>query len=435
MTLRTIKKQNHLLVTSVVFAITCLMLQDTAYSQGGYPPSYGGQMYPSTMQGMQTPPAGQIQPIFYGDDVENGGNPPPVYGPPATNSGYDSQRYNPEMVFGNSASYRQPQQKKGYTTIPGAFVRLEYIAWDFRKPGTHFLGELRSDRLPLENQIPLSNSPLVGNVLSTSKLAIDKAPGFRITGGLPLIDIGTLEASAFAISQSSHSANIRAVSNSLPATTFKVNGSPSNFAFGYDQGATVTISSRMWGASIALIKQDGPPGEGLKFHPLGGLNYIAIREKFRQVGSYSDPVNVVNSVIEADTINHTIGLMAGARAEFVHRWVTIGVEPKVTLGAGSYRTRVNAHSVLSATDPAFSSSKSGVNFIPILQLGAYLRAHPTENITISAGYDYLATTNIARAHNSMVFDNISGVGVVTADDRFSVFEAGGFNFSLEWIYR
>ncbi len=127
--------------------------------------------------------------------------------------------------------------------------------------------------------------------------------------------------------------------------------------------------------------------------------------------------------------------MGGVRAELVHRWFTIGVQPKVTLGAAVYRNRVNAQSLLAITDPAVSSSVEGLNFTPVVQFGAYLRIHPTENITISGGYDYMATVNIVRPYDSIRYNNVGGVGSAGAEARSSVFEAQGFNFSIEWFYR
>ncbi|VAX40085.1 hypothetical protein MNBD_PLANCTO02-310 [hydrothermal vent metagenome] len=441
MVLHTFKMSDHL-VASLIFIISFFAWQEIALSQNGYPIPLSSQMgtppisnqtgalpiSPPMMARGMAPPHGQVQPIFYGNDAGTGAYNHPVYA-------YGRQEQNPEMVMGSQYASQQPRKKKGYTSIPGAYFRMEYISWNLKEPGTFFLGEQRSDRLDLSNQALLSNSPLQGQVLSTNGFSFENSPGFRATTGIPLIGIGAVEMSAFVIGQSTASNRTLPQTLVLPGNTFLSNGTPGTFFFGYDNGASVSMSTRLWGASILLIKQYGPPGEGFKLQPLGGIKYFALRDKLNQNGDYTSGVDIAHSVIEADTINHSIGLTAGVRAEFVHRWVTLGIEPRVTIGGGWNRTRVNAQNILSIADPLVSTSINGFAFTPMFEVGAYARVHPTENITISVGFDYMAIANMTRAYNSLRFDNVNGVGVVTARNRSLMFDARGFNFSVEWMYR
>ncbi len=439
MVLHTFKISDHL-VAPLIFVISFFAWQEIALSQNGDPIPPSGQMgaspisnqtgasplFPTMMASGMTPLNGQIQPIFYGSDAGTG-----AYNHPVHTYG----RQEPRPGMGSQYASQKPLTKKGYTSIPGAYFRMEYISWNLKNPGTFFLGEQRVDRLDLSNQALLSNSTLHGQVLSTSGFSFNNSPGFRATAGIPLIGIGAVEMSAFVIGQSTDSKRVAPQTLVLPGNTFLSNGTPSTFFFGYDNGASVSMSTRLWGTSILLIKQYGPPGEGFKLQPLGGIKYFALRDKLNQDGDYTSGVNIAHSSIEADTINHSIGLTAGLRAEFVHRWITLGIEPKVTIGGGWNRTRVNAQNVLSIADPLVSTSVDGFAFTPILELGAYARVHPTENITISVGFDYMAIANMSRAYNSLRFDNVNGVGVVTARDRSLMFDARGFNFSVEWMYR
>ncbi len=98
-------------------------------------------------------------------------------------------------------------------------------------------------------------------------------------------------------------------------------------------------------------------------------------------------------------------IQVGARLELVHRWFTVGVEPKIGLNFNSYRARVSTDNLRQAADPRVETEEDGTIFSPVAELRAYLRVNVTKNFSVFGGYDWFYMSNVTRPYDNIYYND------------------------------
>jgi hypothetical protein len=181
----------------------------------------------------------------------------------------------------------------------------------------------------------------------------------------------------------------------------------------YDQGFKSSFSSQIWGSQANWVFDGDNLDEGLQIRPLIGFRYINLRERLDQGGNYtfidnsgpSGPVLVIaDRRITSDVDNNVFGPQIGLRSELVHRWFTVGVEPKVMLGLNSYRTNVTAERILSPTEATSSTGTRKTDFGAAFELGVYGKIHVHPNFSLFVGYNLLWAGHVTRPYDNIAYD-------------------------------
>jgi len=392
-----------------------------------------GQYRPRVMNAAALGPQGgrgPVQPMFYGQDAGSGDR-----GFSAEGTGY----MNPSQLFdddGEEASPLLTRLRPG--TLPGTFVRLEYLFWDLSGPGNVFLGSRQVGNI--DPSVPFRTVAGTTSVTTLDSISVRDTSGIRGTLGLPIGQYGTLEFSSFLMEQARDKVVADGVSP-LVATTVHLNGKQSNLARLFDSSFRAVYTTEFWGGGAQFVKWVPPEGEGFKLAPIVGFDYLNSNENLRQEGVFNANRTIpnVNSKVESDTNNNLFGPTFGFRAELKHRWFTLGVEPKLMMAANKYRIRVISRNFVGANDINLQTDINSTRFSPVADLGAYFRIHPREHITLSIGYQLYWLARVARPHEVINYD-VNAVGGVptttniTAFKNFSDQTIGGLTAGIDWHY-
>lgn len=361
--------------------------------------------------------------------------------PPVGNGCYGGNCYGGYPASSNPEDELSPLEEAIKSAAHNAWFRLEYLNWSISDLGRTLLG---APAPGVANQFaPFLIGGVTGQVFNTTGIAFKDNNGLRGTIGIPLV-FGEFELSAFLLGQGSD--GIRAQNlptpGPLPATSVSINGVPSATVFQYDNAYRATFKSDVWGAEANVILDTAPPGEGLKIQPLVGFRYLFVQEQLRQEGSFNalGTIPLWHTVIDSQSANNLYGLNLGFRMEFVHRWLTLGIQPKVTLGANTYQGRVTTERFVTATEPTIKNEISGTNFAPIGEFSAYGRFHVSETTTLFVSYNLLTAAKVMRPHKSINY-NVNAVGGVitsaafTSKEVFERFTLQGITVGAEIRYR
>lgn len=297
------------------------------------------------------------------------------------------------------------------------WLRVEYLNWQVEDPGFEFLGA------PLNVQDPQNfvvfdpnNFPQqlgTARVPTLNDIGLDANNGIRLVYGMPLT-VGELEFSGFIMEQASDHweapelPSVGAPFATLIATPVLTNGTVQNQVLLYDTAYKVDYTSEFYGAQAEVVFDGfGLPGEGLHLRPTIGGRYLNFRESMSQVGVSSafGTVTPLVTTIDSDTNNHLYGTVLGARLELVHRWFTVGIEPKIGLNLNSYSASVATNNLRQEADPYVKTKEDGTIFSPVAELRAYLRVNVTENFSVFGGYDWFYIGNATRPYDNIYYND------------------------------
>lgn len=211
------------------------------------------------------------------------------------------------------------------------------------------------------------------------------------------------------------------------------NGQPSFTALIYDVGYAASYRNETWGTEAKLVLDYGPDQNGMTIKPLVGFRYMSFDEQFQQVGvsSLSSnvlrgnnilfvgnnpiflPVNVpgvlrgpqYTSVIESEVQNTLYGLEVGTRTELNHKWFTLGVEPRISLGVNNYEAEVTTRNLRGPSDGLFRTQEDELIFAPVFDMTAYGRLHLSPYFSLHAGYNFTYLFRVTRPHDNIYYND------------------------------
>src|SRR5262245_1765270 len=262
----------------------------------------------------------------------------------------------------------------------GAFLRVEYLNWNIRKPGHELLGApvagVADPSLPFLVFPPGGGTPFgFAQVPTTSPINLGNISGLQVTGGVSFIDGGSLEVSAFMLARKSSGFRLGRAGlipfdidgdsgpggdppaveilegEALPlfyGTSTLLNGQVSNHVLLYDTYQAV-FQSRLWGAEANYLYDLDAVGF-LQFRPLVGVRYLNLTERLTQTGVFLSVPPIVTT-IDAHTSNNLAGPQIGFRTSVVTEYLEVGITPKIFVLANSMTTNVFTNHLRANFDP------------------------------------------------------------------------------------
>ena len=319
-----------------------------------------------------------------------------------------------------------------------SWFRTEYMLWDFDDPGNtligsqstrsgdprdqHLLQLLVPDPNDPNNTIPFDVGP--GRVMDLGGIALRDINGIRGTLGIPLQG-ATLEANIFAFDKASDQTSAPELPSLLPPPNaeviiipFTVDGQPGLNAELFDESFVASFSSKLWGSEANFVFDAPSTRQGLQIRPLAGFRYLLLDERMLVQGqtTFLGLLPSVTEFIDSSTENHVYGPQIGVRAEFVHKWFSVGVEPKFMAGFNTYEDVVTTTRFFFPTDPTRSTRQSATRYSSIAQLGVFGRIHVNESISLHVGYDLMWISDVSRPDESVRYNfrSTPGGGLVNA---------------------
>lgn len=319
-------------------------------------------------------------------------------------------------------------------TSHGAFVRVEYLNTFIDEPGRGLLGAplagVPDPRLPFLVSTP-GGAVITARVPDLSAVDLNNINGIRTTIGIPL-RIGSVEASYWGTEQETSTIVATDVPRSNPlnpidaiATSLFTNGSPGSTVILYDDGFSAPYTAQLFGLEANLYYSSQNPRLGLRVQPVVGFRFTDYDETLAQRGTFSNVSGAVPGVglitppllrqINSIVDNNLYTGQLGARLEFAHQWVTLGVEPKVGLGFNHYEASVRTADLRDSPFPPVvddgvtSSRLSKDNATAIFDLQTYATVHVNHWFNLRVGWTYTWMGDIARA-NDVIFYNDRGIG-------------------------
>jgi Putative beta barrel porin-7 (BBP7) len=179
----------------------------------------------------------------------------------------------------------------------------------------------------------------------------------------------------------------------------------------FDQSFEAATEVEIWGTDMKWVFPLSPQWPGFRCDPLIEARYLYFHENMNVVGGFSgdgpfttDPLGpTLLTGITSDSTNHLYGAGVGVRAQFVHPWITVGVEPRASLALNSFRNRVVAENVLANGDRQTTIEEDTI-FSPIAEVGAYVKFHPTPHCTLVAGYNVFVIAQVTRPYDSIRYN-------------------------------
>ena len=378
-----------------------------------------------------------VQPAGYQTSYKGPGNCPDCY----SQAGYNSPAldYIEERSLHADDEYEPgPLDKFLGNITKNSWIRTEYLLWKISSPSTNkMLGE------PLEGvDDPREGFELFGlnefglpveidiQVPKMHDMNLNDNNGIRMTYGVPL-NFGAVEVSGFILKQASDDKTLVPqldipdpdfpffnTNPNLLATSYTTDGAlntPPGGLVLYDTKFEMSIATNIWGAEANLVLDTSQPGEGIKIDPLFGFRYLSINEEFKQFGQYDDiqflGLPTVRAATDSEALNNLYGGTAGLRLRFVHRWFTLGVEPKLTLGANSFKNTV------SSTDfnTVNTSYDEGSHFAAIGELNLFARVHVHENVSLHVGWTGMQAHKVSRADENIRYQEIDNIVAARVD--------------------
>ena len=327
-----------------------------------------------------------------------------------------------------------------FESVQNTWIRAEWLQWDIEAPGRQLMGAPLATvedprRIFQVFDFQLPPNPLAGAyVPDLQPISFKDTNGARLTLGVP-VEFGQFEASVFMLEEAHDTATFAptgTVSTQalgfpfdfsppfvnavpiVPALTLLENGQPSNITLLYNEGLTISYESEIWGTEAVFVGDNFPfelaaPERGITAKPIVGFRYLDVEEGLLHSGGFRDQLvpgaPLLVSTIESDTSNELYGGILGARLQFDHRWFTLGVEPRVTLGANNYTARVTTSQLRGFFDPTITTVEDDTIFSPALDCTAYARLHLHENFSVHVAYNVLWMARVTRPHENIVFND------------------------------
>jgi len=347
-----------------------------------------------------------------------------------------------ELEYDDGELAETPLEKALSRALHSSWVRFDYLHWHLPDPGDVLIGAPTTDIGPgyltkffsLGSQLFPSG---YGRDIDLSRIGLHDISGVQTTIGLPLT-FGSIEASGFILQQASD----EMIETDIPGThsgltlfsliTTTTNGVQTTAnnagALRWSDAFQARITSDVWGTEINFIMDGLEPGEGFKFRPLAGARYLAVQEQMLITGSSGGDTDRISS----EVFNNVYGPQIGFRAELVHRWFTVGVEPKVMIGANSYLSSLRTSDLL-GDGPTRNKTRDGV-FSPIGDLDVYFRIPVNDNFALFASYNLTVISKISRPFDNIVYDVSNGQNNLHLDNKEHSYRLEGYTVGAEIIF-
>jgi hypothetical protein len=386
---------------------------------------------------------------------------------------YAAQPYSqhPQNLYGGRSYFEEIPDDRGWLfedapifqairdSFRRSYWRSEYLLWSLSPPGNVVLGEDPASGFDARQPFPAVDSItglVIGNANSPvlDDVNVNNNNGFRGTFGLP-IGPGTAELSGFIL----HTSDVKQdlthlitpgdlagppiVLPTFIAQTVTVDGLPSDSQLLYTDGYQYRLKTSMWGseANYVLNYNEGR-GDIIAISPLFGARYLNLNESLDQRGTYqfSDDGGLTSRPVErrifSRTSNNSYGMQFGVRGEFKTKRLTIGAEPKLMIGVNSYKANLNTANILSDAEPVVSLRDSKTTWGPIADLNVYTRFAMTENLHVTAGYNFMWIGRITRPYNNIDYNTSIITGNGEFNQRVNMTDAvlQGLTFGVEYQF-
>ncbi len=205
----------------------------------------------------------------------------------------------------------------------------------------------------------------------------------------------------------------------------------------YDAGYSAAYNSQIWGTEANMILDIGPTSNGVTVNPLVGFRYMTFDEQFKQVGVTTFDNNLIQnggtlftasnplfapigqpvsirgqarkSIIDSKAYNSLFGLQLGTRAKYDSKWLTLGADPRVSVGLDAYKAQVTTTHLRSLADGVRTTTENKLIFAPVFDLSLYGKLHLTPYFSLFAGYNYTYLFQVSRPLNNIYY-NDNGAG-------------------------
>ncbi len=231
----------------------------------------------------------------------------------------------------------------------------------------------------------------------------------------------------------------------LPGTTLQVptsnaiaipllqNGKKSTTALIYNLSYKASYHSQLWGTEAKLVLDVGPDHDGMTLKPIVGFRYLNFDEQFRQAGVTNFASNIVrggstlfagtdplflppgqsvtlfsaprSSIIDSQTQNHLFGLQLGTRLQYEYKRLTLGVDPRVSLGVNAYEAQVTTTNLRTLADGRRRTSKDDLTFAPVFDMSMYGKFDVTPYFSLHAGYNFTYLFRVTRPIDNIVYND------------------------------
>ena len=262
--------------------------------------------------------------------------------------------------------------------------------------------------------------------------------GQRTTLGIPLT-FGSFEAGFFTFKEARGRTNRdfelgpRRDPASLQfsiATSTLTSGQVGTNIFLYDESFEARFTSDLWGMEYNFVFNSPYVAEGFTLQPILGFRTLDIQERLTQVGSFAgfdinnNPTEVPSLVttIDSRAENKIYAPQLGLRMQMVHRWFTLGFEPKIGFGANVFDADVTVEQLRSSTDPTVVTRLSETAFSPIGDFKFYASIPVTDNFTLFVSYQSFLVAKVSRPHDNILYNDngptsLAGIVVREAHDN------------------
>ena len=190
--------------------------------------------------------------------------------------------------------------------VRNTWIRLEYMNYDSKRPGSHMLGANSSmvseDRLRNGFTATAGGFDIgIATVPVLDSIQLKNTNGMRGTVGM-MFNEGGLEFNVWGLKENDSSFWMNDLgaqgfgpspAGGLPpdpifaATSTDENGELGNNFFLYDHSFGARYVQDVWGAGVNYIAYDSNIGEGLKLMPILGFRYLKVNEGLFQVGVFN----------------------------------------------------------------------------------------------------------------------------------------------------
>ncbi|MFK7821553.1 MAG: BBP7 family outer membrane beta-barrel protein, partial [Planctomycetaceae bacterium] len=250
----------------------------------------------------------------------------------------------------------------------------------------------------------------------------DEAQGF--------INLPDLQAGRFDPDDLTIDTGVGTVDNPNVIIPLLTDGQPGSIAdlrfIGFDRSYRAAFRSQFWGAELNVLSEPQSSVNPLTWQWLGGFRYFNYDERFNQFGEFDnggglDPRLEFN--LRSSTTNNSYGPTVVFRTQFVSKYLTLSMTPRVSFALNDYTTRYSTFGsgfAAPGADPTASTLtrfvEDEIDFTTITQVTFLAELHLTESFTLFGGYDFFWSYRAARSFNQTTFgSNVLDTGEAVPD--------------------
>ncbi len=305
-----------------------------------------------------------------------------------------------------------------HNALQGAWISVDYTHFTIKTPGNTLLGATPAGILHPRDYFlvddGMGNTLGQARVLDTHKVDFDNIDGVKIGFGMPLM-FGAFEANVWAFEQTEDFVNTDDIPSGVGppdatyvATPLLTNGAPGATLILSDLAFEARHRANAFGTEANLYFRNHYNDYGLYLQGMLGGRYLNYSEELTQTGLFNDNGALavpLRSFIGSDVTNNFVGPQAGIRAEFVNQHFTLGIEPKLMLGANIIDASVVTETLRDRLDPTVRTSNTRSEFAAVFDIGAYGKLHLHERLSLNFGYNFLWLANVSRADRNIYYND------------------------------